>query len=117
MVRDVPQAHHPVPARLDRRRRLGRGNLLAYGLVGLVGIPVGLILGVLAFVLRPEVGLFGDANSGPERVVGVLSALACGPALLAGLIAAGVHRGDRLALAASCLVAAGLSLGVLVTSG
>jgi len=94
-----------------------RGNLLGYGVVGLVGIPVGLILGVLAFVLRPEVGLFGDANTGPERVIGFLCALACGPALLAGLIAAGIHRGDRLVLAVGGLGAAGLSLGVLILSG
>jgi hypothetical protein len=72
---------------------------------------------VLAFVLVPEVGLFGDRNSGRERVVGVLCALATGPALLAAVLAAGIGRRDASVLVPGVLIAAAVSTGVLVAAG
>jgi hypothetical protein len=86
-------------------------------LVWVVALPAALFCGLLAFVLRPEVGLFGDANSNLERVIGVLCALATGPLAMAGPLYVGVQRRDTSVLVPAGLVAAAVSTAVLVTAG
>lgn len=99
--------------RSSRSPRRGAGLL---GVAGLPGIPVGLLCGVLAFALAPEVGFFGDLNSAAERVIGVACALATGPALVAPLLAIGVGRRDVSVLVPGALVATVVSTVVLFTA-
>jgi len=57
---------------------------MSAALAWVVGVAVGAVCALMAFVLVPDVGLFGDANTAHERVIGVIVALACGPAFVAG---------------------------------
>jgi hypothetical protein len=70
----------------------------------------------MAFVLVPQAGLFGDGNTAPERVVGILAALACGPAFVAGPLVIGARSRDQSMLVPAELVAAAISAGVLVAA-
>ncbi|MBA2283380.1 MAG: hypothetical protein H0W25_19400 [Acidimicrobiia bacterium] len=83
---------------------------VAIGLIAILGIGASLVVGLMAFVLLPEVGLFGDANTGSERFIGVLCALLTGQALLAGVHATGLARRDRM------VVLMGAIAGLLVTA-
>jgi hypothetical protein len=71
---------------------------------------------VLAFVLGAEIGLFGDANSNLERIIGVICALATGPLAVAGLLYVGVQRRDVSILVPAGLVAAVVSIAVLTAA-
>jgi hypothetical protein len=51
-------------------RRLG---LISAAATWLVGVVVGALCALMAFVLLPEVGLFGDTNAAHERVIGALA--------------------------------------------
>jgi hypothetical protein len=86
-------------------------------LVWVVAVPAALICGVLAFVLSPEIGLFGDENSNPERVIGALCALATGPLAVAGVLYVGAQRHDTSILVPAALVATVVSIAVLAASG
>ena len=81
-----------------------------------VGVFVGVMCAILAFVLLPEVGLFGDANAAQERVVGAMAALACGPAFVAGPLVAGARSRDASVLVPASVVAAVISVVVLVAA-
>jgi hypothetical protein len=86
-------------------------------LIWVLAIPAALLCGVLAFVLSPDAGLFGDTNSSLERVIGVLCALATGPLAVAGLLYVGVQRHDTSIVVPAGLVAATVSVAVLVAAG
>jgi hypothetical protein len=77
---------------------------------------VGAICCLVAFVFVPEVGLFGDSNSTPERVVGFAAGLACGPCFFAGPLLMGARRRDLSTLVPTGLVAVVVSAGVLVAA-
>ncbi len=81
-----------------------------------VGVVVGVMCALMAFVLLPEVGLFGDANAAHERVVGAMAALACGPAFVAGPLVAGARSRDASVLVPASVVAAVISVVVLVAA-
>ena len=81
-----------------------------------VGVFVGAMCAFVAFVLVPEVGLFGDANAAHERVVGAVAALTCGPAFVAGLLVAGTRSRDASVLVPASVVAAAISVVVLVAA-
>jgi hypothetical protein len=70
----------------------------------------------MAFVLVPAVGLFGDANAGHERVIGVLAALACGPAFVAGPLVIGARSHNVGVLVPAAIVSVAISAGVLVAA-
>lgn len=82
----------------------------------MLAVPAALLCGVLAFVLSPEVGLFGDANSTLERIIGMACATATGPLAVAGLLYAGVQRRDVRILVPAGLVAVGVSIAVLLAT-
>lgn len=86
----------------------------ALGLI--VGAPASLLCGVMAFVLSPETGLFGDANSPLERAIGMGLALATGPVLMAALLHLGRRRRDPTLLVPAALVALSVSVAVAVTA-
>ncbi len=90
-----------------------RGDLVGAAAAWFIGVIVGAMCCLLAFVLAPDVGLFGDANSTPERVVGVLAGLACGPGFVAGPLVIGARTRDLSTLVPAGLVAAAVSAGVL----
>lgn len=72
---------------------------------------------LMAFVLVPAVGLYGDANAAHERVIGVVAALACGPALVAWLLVIGARsRIVSVLVPAGVVVAAAISAGVLLAA-
>ena len=85
-------------------------------LVWIVALPTALLCGVLAFVLSPEIGLFGDANSDLERTIGVACAVATGPLAVAGLLYVGVQRRDVSILVPTGLLAALVSTAVLTAA-
>ncbi len=93
-----------------------RGELASAAAVWVVGGIVGDICCLVAFVLVPEVGLFGDANSVLERTVGVLAGLACGLGFVAGPLVIGARTRDLSTLMAAGLVAVAVSAGVLVAA-
>ena len=93
-----------------------RAELSSAAAVWVVGGIVGAICCLVAFVLVPEVGLFGDANSTPERVVGVVAGLASGPGFVAGPLVIGARRRDLSTLLPAGLVALAISAGVLVAA-
>lgn len=96
-----------------RRVRRSGGEGFAV-LVGVLGIPAALLCGVMASVLSPDVGLFGDPNRPVERAIGMACALATGPLLTAGLLYAGVRRRDPTLLVPAGLVAAAVSFAVTI---
>ena len=69
-----------------------------------------------AFVLVPAVGLFGDANAAHERVIGVVAALACGPAFVAGPLVFGARSRDVSVLVPAGVVAVAISAAVLLAA-
>lgn len=85
-------------------------------LIGILGTPSALLCGVMAFVLSPDVGLFGDPNRPVERAIGLACALATGPLLTAGLLYASVRRRDPTLLIPAGLVAAAVSFAVTIRS-
>ena len=93
-----------------------RGELVSAAAAWVVGGIVGAICCLVAFVLVPEVGLFGDANSVLERTVGVLAGLACGLGFVAGPLVIGARTRDMGTLVPAGLVAVAVSAGVLVTA-
>ena len=93
-----------------------RGELMSAAVGWVVGGVVGAICCLTAFVLVPEVGLFGDTNTALERVIGVLAALACGPAFVAGPLVTGTRSRDLSMLVPAGLVAVAISGGVLVAA-
>jgi len=93
-----------------------RGELVIAAATWVAGGVVGAICCLLAFVLVPPVGLFGDANSAFERVVGVVAGLACGPSFVAGPLLIGIRRHDLGTLVPAGLLAATISAGVLVAA-
>jgi hypothetical protein len=82
----------------------------------MLGVFAGVMCALMAFVLVPAVGLFGDANAGHERVIGVVAALACGPAFVAGPLVIGVRSRNVGVLVPAGVVAVAISVGVLVTA-
>lgn len=68
----------------------------------------------MALVLRPEVGLFGDANRPGERAIGIALALATGPLLMAGLLYAGIRRRDPALLVPAALIAVVVSCALTI---
>lgn len=93
-----------------------RAELFSAAAAWVVGGIVGAICCLVAFVLVPEVGLFGDVNSTPERVVGVVAGLASGPGFVAGPLVIGARRRDLSTLLPAGLVALAISAGVLVAA-
>jgi hypothetical protein len=93
-----------------------RRELISAAAAWVVGVVVGAMCALMAFVLVPEVGLFGDANAAHERVIGVMAALACGPALVAGPLVAGARPRDAGVLVPASAVAAAISVVVLVAA-
>jgi hypothetical protein len=93
-----------------------RGELISAAFAWVVGGVVGAICCLIAFVFVPEIGLFGDANTAPERVLGVVAGLVCGPALVAGPLAIGARSRDVSMLVPAALVALAISAGVLVAA-
>lgn len=81
-----------------------------------LGAFAGVMCALMAFVLVPAVGLFGDANAGHERVIGVMAALACGPALVAGPLVIGARSHNVGVLVPAAVVAVAISVGVLVAA-
>ena len=81
-----------------------------------LGAFAGVMCALMAFVLVPAVGLFGDANAGHERVIGVVAALACGPAFVAGPLVIGARSDNVSVLVPAAVVAVAISVGVLVTA-
>ena len=81
-----------------------------------LGAFAGVMCALMAFVLVPAIGLFGDANAGHERVIGVVAALACGPAFVAGPLVAGARSRDAGVLVPASAVAAAISVVVLVAA-
>ena len=79
-----------------------------------LGAFAGVMCALMAFVLVPAVGLFGDA--GHERVIGVVAALACGPAFVAGPLAIGARSHNARVLVPAGVVAVAISVGVLVAA-
>ena len=92
------------------------GELIGGAAAWAIGVVVGTICCLMAFVLVPQIGLFGDANTAPERVVGILAALACGPAFVAGPLVIGARLRDQSMLVPAGLVAVAISAGVLVAA-
>lgn len=97
-----------------RARRTGGRAAAAF--VGLLGVPAALLSGVMAFVLSPEVGLFGAANHPVERAIGMALGLATGPLLMAGLLYAGIRRRDPTLLVPATLVAVVVSCAVTISA-
>lgn len=93
-----------------------KGEFIGVAGAWIVGGIIGAICCLVAFVLVPEVGLFGDANSTPERVVGVVAGLASGPGFVAGPLVIGARRRDLSTLLPAGLVALAISAGVLVAA-
>ena len=93
-----------------------RLELISTAAAWVVGVVVGAVCALMAFVLVPEVGLFGDANTAHERVIGPMAALACGPAFVAGPLVAGARPRDASVLVPAILVAAAFSVVVLVAA-
>ncbi|TFH13862.1 MAG: hypothetical protein E4H05_10295 [Acidimicrobiales bacterium] len=93
-----------------------KGEFIGVAGAWIVGGIIGAICCLVAFVLVPEVGLFGDSNSTPERVVGFVAGLACGPCFLAGPLLMGARRRDLSTLVLAGLVAVAVSVGVLVAA-
>ena len=93
-----------------------RSELISAAAAWVVGVVVGAMCALMAFVLVPEVGLFGDANAAHERVIGVMAPLACGPALVAGPLVAGARSRDAGVLVPASAVAAAISVVVLVAA-
>ncbi|HYN31093.1 MAG TPA: hypothetical protein VES40_00595 [Ilumatobacteraceae bacterium] len=81
-----------------------------------LGVFAGAMCALMAFVFVPAVGLFGDANAGHERVIGVVAALACGPAFVAGPLVFGARSRDVSVLVPAAVVAVAISVGVLVAA-
>lgn len=92
------------------------GELVVAAAVWVVGGVVGAMCGLLAFVLIPRVGLFGDTNGAFDRVVGLAAGLACGPGFVAGPLVTGARRRDLSTLVPAGLLAAAISAGVLVAA-
>lgn len=93
-----------------------RSELISAAAAWVVGVVVVAMCALMAFVLVPEVGLFGDANAAHERVIGVMAALACGPAFVAGPLVAGARSRDVSVLVPASAVAAAISVVVLVAA-
>ncbi len=93
-----------------------RGELVTAATMWVAGGVVGAICCLLAIVLVPSVGLFGDTNSAFERVVGVVAGLACGPSFVAGPLLVGVRRRDLSTLVPAGLLGVTISAGVLVAA-
>jgi hypothetical protein len=93
-----------------------RLELVSAAAAWVIGVALGAMCAFMAFVLVPEVGLFGDANAPHERVIGALAALACGPALVAGPLVSGARSRDASVLVPTSLAAAAISAGVLVAA-
>ena len=93
-----------------------RGEFISAAAAWVVGGVVGTICCLVAFVLVPEVGLFGDANSALERTVGVLAGLACGLGFVAGPLVIGARTRDLSTLVPAGVVAVAVSAGVLVAT-
>lgn len=81
-----------------------------------LGAFAGVMCALMAFVLVPAVGLFGDANAGHERVIGVVAALACGPAFVAGPLVIGARSHNASVLVPAAVVAVAISVGVLLAA-
>jgi hypothetical protein len=92
------------------------GEFISAAAAWVVGGIVGAICCLVAFVLVPEVGLFGDANSVLERTVGVLTGLACGLGFVAGPLVIGARTRDLGTLVPAGLVAIAISAGVLAAA-
>ena len=58
----------------------------------------------------------GDANAGHERVIGVVAALACGPAFVAGPRVIGARSHNVSVLVPADVVAVAISAGVLLAA-
>ena len=85
-------------------------------LAWLLGVAAGAMCALMAFMLVPAVGLFGAANAAHERVIGVVAALACGPAFVAGPLVTGARSRNVNVLVPSGAVAMAISVGVLVAA-
>ncbi len=81
-----------------------------------LGAFAGVMCALMAFVLVPAVGLFGDANDVLERVIGVVAALACGPAFVAGPLVIGARSRNVSVMVPAGVVAVAISAGVLVAA-
>ena len=92
------------------------GEFISAAAAWVVGGIVGGICCLVAFVLVPEVGLFGDANSVLERTVGVFTGLACGLGFVAGPLVIGARTRDLGTLVPAGLVAIAISAGVLAAA-
>ena len=93
-----------------------RRELISAAAAWVVGVAVGAVCALMAFVLIPDIGLFGDANAAHERVIGILVALAGGPAFVAGPLMIGAGRRDVSVLVPAVLVAVAISAAVLVAA-
>ncbi len=93
-----------------------RGEFTSAAAAWVAGGIVGAICCLVAFVLVPAVGLFGDANSTLERTVGVLAGLACGFGFVAGPLVIGARTRDMGTLVPAGLVAVAVLAGVLVAA-
>lgn len=82
----------------------------------MLGVFAGAMSALTAFVLVPAVGLFGDANAAHERVIGVVAALACGPAFVAGPLVFGARSRDVSVLVPAGVVAVAISAAVLLAA-
>lgn len=111
-VDDDHQKRHD--AHVATKPRTGGRAAVSFGLI--LGVPAALLSGVMAFVLSPEVGLFGAANRPVERVIGMALALATGPLLMAGLLYAGIRRRDPTLLVPAALVAVVVSSAVTISA-
>lgn len=81
-----------------------------------LGVFAGAMGVLMAFVLVPAVGLFGDANAAHERVIGVVAAPTCGPALVAGPLVIGARSRNVSVLVPVGVVAVAISAGVLLAA-
>lgn len=93
-----------------------RLELFSAAVAWVLGVAAGAMCALMAFMLVPEVGLFGDANAAHERVIGVAAALACGPAFVAGPLVSGTRSRYLSTLVPAVLVATAISAGVLVAA-
>ena len=81
-----------------------------------LGALTGAMSALMALLLVSAVGLFGDANAGHERVVGVVAALACGPAFVVGPIVIGARSHNVSVLVPAAIVSVAISAVVLVAA-
>lgn len=83
-------------------------------LVQAAGLWVAVSCLLVAFLMLPEYGLFGEANDPGTRLGGALAALAVGPALLSGPLFIGLIRRDRRWLVPTAWIAGIIGLALVL---